>query len=64
MCLCGSQVCRGSYLNLTGEGAFDKVLTGNFLIFYSLIIIFKFVKNSLGSSMIFIVILYCDNRIS
>ncbi|KAK7257506.1 hypothetical protein RIF29_31531 [Crotalaria pallida] len=26
VCLCGSQVCRGSYLNLTGEGAFDKVL--------------------------------------
>lgn len=26
VCLCGSQVCRGSYLNLTGEGAFLKVL--------------------------------------
>ncbi|CAL5338569.1 unnamed protein product [Camellia sinensis] len=26
ICLCGSQVCRGSYLNLTGEGAFQKVL--------------------------------------
>ncbi|CAI0460733.1 unnamed protein product [Linum tenue] len=26
VCLCGSQVCRGSYLNLTGEGAFQKVL--------------------------------------
>ncbi|XP_074303506.1 histone-lysine N-methyltransferase ATXR3 isoform X2 [Silene latifolia] len=26
VCLCGSQVCRGSYLNLTGEGAYDKVL--------------------------------------
>ncbi|XP_020232383.1 histone-lysine N-methyltransferase ATXR3 isoform X1 [Cajanus cajan] len=26
VCLCGSQVCRGSYLNLTGEGAFEKVL--------------------------------------
>ncbi|TQD70291.1 hypothetical protein C1H46_044168 [Malus baccata] len=25
VCLCGSQVCRGSYLNLTGEGAFQKV---------------------------------------
>lgn len=25
VCLCGSQVCRGSYLNLTGEGAFEKV---------------------------------------
>ncbi|XP_019056103.1 PREDICTED: histone-lysine N-methyltransferase ATXR3-like isoform X2 [Nelumbo nucifera] len=24
VCLCGSQVCRGSYLNLTGEGAFQK----------------------------------------
>ncbi|KAL2474205.1 Histone-lysine N-methyltransferase ATXR3 [Forsythia ovata] len=26
VCLCGSQVCRGSYLNLTGEGAFQKVI--------------------------------------
>ncbi|KAL5573213.1 hypothetical protein UlMin_022810 [Ulmus minor] len=26
VCLCGSQVCRGSYLNLTGEGAFQNVL--------------------------------------
>ncbi|OWM79847.1 hypothetical protein CDL15_Pgr023259 [Punica granatum] len=26
VCLCGSQICRGSYLNLTGEGAFQKVL--------------------------------------
>ncbi|XP_042517528.1 histone-lysine N-methyltransferase ATXR3-like [Macadamia integrifolia] len=26
VCLCGSQVCRGSYLNLTGEGAFQKIL--------------------------------------
>ncbi|CAI9090330.1 OLC1v1025081C1 [Oldenlandia corymbosa var. corymbosa] len=26
VCLCGSQVCRGSYLNLTGEGAYQKVL--------------------------------------
>ncbi|OMO60222.1 hypothetical protein CCACVL1_24326, partial [Corchorus capsularis] len=26
VCLCGSQGCRGSYLNLTGEGAFQKVL--------------------------------------
>ncbi|XP_042407759.1 histone-lysine N-methyltransferase ATXR3-like isoform X1 [Zingiber officinale] len=26
VCLCGSQVCRGSYLNLAGEGAFEKVL--------------------------------------
>ncbi|KAM7271013.1 hypothetical protein ACFE04_030227 [Oxalis oulophora] len=26
VCLCGSQVCRGSYLNLTGEGAFQTVL--------------------------------------
>ncbi|CAL5421187.1 unnamed protein product [Camellia sinensis] len=26
VCLCGSQVYRGSYLNLTGEGAFQKVL--------------------------------------
>ncbi|XVF66941.1 hypothetical protein PTKIN_Ptkin10aG0080500 [Pterospermum kingtungense] len=26
VCLCGSQVCRGSYLNLTGESAFQKVL--------------------------------------
>uniref|UniRef100_A0A7N0TFX8 SET domain-containing protein n=1 Tax=Kalanchoe fedtschenkoi TaxID=63787 RepID=A0A7N0TFX8_KALFE len=26
VCLCGSQVCRGSYLNLTGEGAFEMVL--------------------------------------
>ncbi|KAL8228458.1 hypothetical protein R6Q57_016042 [Mikania cordata] len=26
VCLCGSQVCRGSFLNLTGEGAFQKVL--------------------------------------
>ncbi|KAK7324764.1 hypothetical protein VNO77_28596 [Canavalia gladiata] len=26
VCLCGSLVCRGSYLNLTGEGAFQKVL--------------------------------------
>ncbi|KAG6494485.1 hypothetical protein ZIOFF_049517 [Zingiber officinale] len=26
VCLCGSQVCRGSYLNLSGEGAFEKVL--------------------------------------
>ncbi|KAJ6824003.1 cellulose synthase-like protein D3 [Iris pallida] len=26
VCLCGSQICRGSYLNLTGEGAFEKVL--------------------------------------
>ncbi|KAF3777531.1 Histone-lysine N-methyltransferase [Nymphaea thermarum] len=26
VCLCGSQVCRGSYLNLTGEGAFQKVM--------------------------------------
>ncbi|CAL9013842.1 unnamed protein product [Prunus brigantina] len=26
VCLCGSQVCRGSYLNLTGEGAFQKVV--------------------------------------
>ena len=25
VCLCGGQVCRGSYLNLTGEGAFQKV---------------------------------------
>lgn len=25
VCLCGSQICRGSYLNLTGEGAFQKV---------------------------------------
>ncbi|WJZ97421.1 hypothetical protein VitviT2T_016026 [Vitis vinifera] len=28
VCLCGSQVCRMSYLNLTGEGAFQKVLKG------------------------------------
>ena len=27
VCLCGSQVCRGSYLNLTGEGAFQKIQT-------------------------------------
>ncbi|XP_022742735.1 histone-lysine N-methyltransferase ATXR3-like isoform X2 [Durio zibethinus] len=26
VCLCGSQVCRGTYLNLTGEGVFQKVL--------------------------------------
>ncbi|KAF6162726.1 hypothetical protein GIB67_028995 [Kingdonia uniflora] len=26
VCLCGSQVYRGSYLNLTGEGAYHKVL--------------------------------------
>ncbi|KAI3862666.1 hypothetical protein MKX03_018079 [Papaver bracteatum] len=26
VCLCGSQVCRGSYLNLTGDGAFQKVM--------------------------------------
>ncbi|XP_020270405.1 histone-lysine N-methyltransferase ATXR3-like isoform X2 [Asparagus officinalis] len=26
VCLCGSQICRGSYLNLTGEDAFHKVL--------------------------------------
>ncbi|XP_051140439.1 histone-lysine N-methyltransferase ATXR3 isoform X21 [Andrographis paniculata] len=26
VCLCGNQVCRGSFLNLTGEGAFQKVL--------------------------------------
>ncbi|XP_047319808.1 histone-lysine N-methyltransferase ATXR3-like isoform X2 [Impatiens glandulifera] len=26
VCLCGSRVCRGSYLNLTGEGAFQKIL--------------------------------------
>ncbi|KAG7022888.1 Histone-lysine N-methyltransferase ATXR3, partial [Cucurbita argyrosperma subsp. argyrosperma] len=26
VCLCGSHVCRGSYLNLTGDGAFLKVL--------------------------------------
>ncbi|KAF9589653.1 hypothetical protein IFM89_026787 [Coptis chinensis] len=26
VCLCGSQICRGSYLNLTGEGAYQKVL--------------------------------------
>ncbi|XP_021746148.1 histone-lysine N-methyltransferase ATXR3-like [Chenopodium quinoa] len=26
VCLCGNQVCRGSYLNLTGEGAYQKVL--------------------------------------
>ncbi|GAB4859487.1 hypothetical protein Ancab_010954 [Ancistrocladus abbreviatus] len=26
VCLCGSQVCRGSYLNLVGEGAFQRVL--------------------------------------
>ncbi|XP_047313544.1 histone-lysine N-methyltransferase ATXR3 [Impatiens glandulifera] len=26
VCLCGSRVCRGSYLNLTGDGAFQKVL--------------------------------------
>ncbi|VAI87563.1 unnamed protein product [Triticum turgidum subsp. durum] len=26
VCLCGSQVCRGSYLNFSGEGAFEKVL--------------------------------------
>ncbi|XP_019167719.1 PREDICTED: histone-lysine N-methyltransferase ATXR3 [Ipomoea nil] len=26
VCLCGSQVCRGSYLNLTGEGAYQKVI--------------------------------------
>ncbi|XP_074379829.1 histone-lysine N-methyltransferase ATXR3-like [Apium graveolens] len=26
VCLCGNHVCRGSYLNLTGEGAFQKVL--------------------------------------
>ena len=25
VCLCGSQVCRGSYLNLAGEEAFEKV---------------------------------------
>uniref|UniRef100_A0A2P2L1K1 SET domain-containing protein n=2 Tax=Rhizophora mucronata TaxID=61149 RepID=A0A2P2L1K1_RHIMU len=25
VCLCGSHGCRGSYLNLTGEGAFQKV---------------------------------------
>ncbi|KAF6154639.1 hypothetical protein GIB67_000523 [Kingdonia uniflora] len=27
VCLCGSQVCRGSYLNLTGEGAYQKLYT-------------------------------------
>ncbi|BAT04105.1 Os08g0180100, partial [Oryza sativa Japonica Group] len=26
VCLCGSQICRGSYLNFSGEGAFEKVL--------------------------------------
>ncbi|KAK9155920.1 hypothetical protein Sjap_003400 [Stephania japonica] len=26
VCLCGSQVCRGSYLNFTGDGAFLMVL--------------------------------------
>ncbi|XP_078428561.1 SET domain protein 2 [Wolffia australiana] len=26
VCLCGTQVCRGSYLNLTGEDAFQNVL--------------------------------------
>ncbi|KAL3509629.1 hypothetical protein ACH5RR_029030 [Cinchona calisaya] len=29
VCLCGSQVCRGSYLNLTGDGAYQKVLKDN-----------------------------------
>ena len=28
VCLCGSQVCRMSYLNLIGEGIFQKVLKG------------------------------------
>ena len=28
VCLCGSQVCRMSYLNLTGGVAFQKVLKG------------------------------------
>ncbi|XP_051124963.1 histone-lysine N-methyltransferase ATXR3-like isoform X2 [Andrographis paniculata] len=26
VCLCGTSDCRGSYLNLTGEGAFEQVL--------------------------------------
>uniref|UniRef100_A0A6V7QV50 SET domain-containing protein n=1 Tax=Ananas comosus var. bracteatus TaxID=296719 RepID=A0A6V7QV50_ANACO len=26
VCLCGNQVCRGSYLNLSGEGSFEKIL--------------------------------------
>ncbi|KAF5186081.1 Histone-lysine n-methyltransferase atxr3 [Thalictrum thalictroides] len=26
VCLCGNHICRGSYLNLTGEGAYQKVL--------------------------------------
>ncbi|KAL5731042.1 hypothetical protein ACHQM5_003804 [Ranunculus cassubicifolius] len=26
VCLCGSQICRGSFLNLTGEGAYQKVI--------------------------------------
>ncbi|XP_057457990.1 histone-lysine N-methyltransferase ATXR3-like isoform X2 [Lotus japonicus] len=34
VCLCGSQVCRGSYLNLTGEGAFEKVLKDSHGILY------------------------------
>jgi esterase/lipase superfamily enzyme len=32
VCLCGSQICRGSYLNFSGEGAFEKV---NFILVYS-----------------------------
>ncbi|KAG8049189.1 hypothetical protein GUJ93_ZPchr0009g2106 [Zizania palustris] len=26
VCLCRSQICRSSYLNFSGEGAFEKVL--------------------------------------
>lgn len=34
VCLCGSHVCRGSYLNLTGEGAFQKVLLQRHCIYH------------------------------
>lgn len=32
VCLCGNHVCRGSYLNLAGEGAFQKVYSNTSLI--------------------------------
>ncbi|KAH9614532.1 hypothetical protein KSS87_020109 [Heliosperma pusillum] len=37
VCLCGSQVCRGSYLNLTGEGAYDKSKRKNMAVWKTLL---------------------------
>lgn len=48
ICLCGSQVCRGSYLNFSGEGAFEKVNLCKHSGVYALIICIIYIITSTG----------------